>query len=67
MPTPAENLWSQAASLQRAGRLSEAAAVYRQFIALRPDVVEARVNLANLLAAGGAHARATRISHRIMG
>ena len=46
-----ERLWSQAAALQRAGRIADAATLYRQFIALRPDVVEARVNLANLLAA----------------
>lgn len=54
----AERLWSQAAALQRAGRIAEAASVYRQFIALRPEVVEARVNLANLLAATGNHADA---------
>ncbi|HEX4270570.1 MAG TPA: tetratricopeptide repeat protein [Rhizomicrobium sp.] len=50
-----ESLWSQAAALQRAGRAAEAVSVYRQFIALRPDVVEARVNLASLLAVMGAH------------
>lgn len=55
MSVSAESLWSQAAAHQRAGRLTDAASVYRQFIALRPDVVEARVNLANLLAATGAH------------
>jgi tetratricopeptide (TPR) repeat protein len=54
----AESLWSRAAALQRAGRIAEAVSVYRQFIALRPDVVEARVNLANLLMAIGAHADA---------
>ncbi len=58
MPATPESLWGQAAALQRAGRLAEAATVYRQFIALRPDVVEARVNLANLLSASGAHADA---------
>lgn len=56
-----ESLWSQAAALQRAGRAAEAAAVYRQFIALRPDVVEARVNLAGLLAVTGAHADAEAV------
>ncbi|HEY2010605.1 MAG TPA: tetratricopeptide repeat protein [Rhizomicrobium sp.] len=50
-----ESLWSQAVALQRAGRAVEAAAVYRQFIAVCPDVVEARVNLAGLLAVIGAH------------
>jgi Flp pilus assembly protein TadD len=58
MLASAERLWSQAAALQRAGRNTEAASAYRQFIAMRPDVVEARVNLANLLAATGAHAEA---------
>jgi len=58
MLASAERLWNQATALQRAGRVAEAAAVYRQFIALRPDVVEARVNLANLLTAAGAHADA---------
>ncbi|HVW74270.1 MAG TPA: tetratricopeptide repeat protein [Rhizomicrobium sp.] len=53
-----ESLWSQAAALQRAGRAAEAVSVYRQFIALRPDVVEARINLAGLLAVMGAHADA---------
>ena len=51
MPDTAEKLWGQAVALQRAGRLLDAAAVYRQFVALRPDVVEARVNLAQLLSA----------------
>ena len=41
-------------ALQRAGRAADAAAVYRQFIGLRPDVVEARVNLAGLLMGMGA-------------
>jgi Flp pilus assembly protein TadD len=58
MPDTAEKLWGQAVALQRAGRLPEAAAVYRQFVALRPDVVEARVNLAQLLSASGAQAEA---------
>jgi tetratricopeptide (TPR) repeat protein len=58
MSASPESLWFQAAALQRAGRAPEAAAVYRQFIALRPDVVEARVNLANLLGVMGAHADA---------
>jgi tetratricopeptide (TPR) repeat protein len=58
MPVSPESLWTQAAAMQRAGRLEEAAAVYRRFIALRPDVVEARINLANLLSATGAHADA---------
>jgi len=53
-----ERLWLQASALQRAGRAGEAAAIYRQFIALRPEVVEARVNLANLLAIIGAPADA---------
>ena len=55
MPVLAEQLWGQAAALQRAGRAAEAILVYRQFIALRPDVAEARVNLGNLLSATGAH------------
>ena len=67
MVGPAESLWGQAASLQRAGRLPEAAAIYRQFIALRPDVVEARVNLANLLAATGAHADAEAVFRQALG
>lgn len=54
MPATADSLWAQAAALHRAGRMAEAASAYRQFIALRPDVVEAKVNLANLLSAGGA-------------
>lgn len=61
MAATPESLWSQAAALQRAGRAVEAAAVYRQFIALRPDVVEARVNLAGLLAITGAHADAEAV------
>jgi Flp pilus assembly protein TadD len=55
MSASPESLWFQAAALQRAGRAAEAAGIYRQFIALRPDVVEARVNLANLLGVMGAH------------
>jgi tetratricopeptide (TPR) repeat protein len=55
MSASPESLWLQAAALQRAGRAAEAMAIYRQFILLRPDVVEARVNLANLLAGMGAH------------
>ena len=61
MPASAESLWRQAAALQRAGRTSEAALAYREFIALRPDVAEARVNLANLLTATGAHADAETV------
>ena len=58
MAASPESLWSQAVALQRAGRTADAAAAYRQFIALRPDVVEARANLAGLLAVMGAHADA---------
>jgi Flp pilus assembly protein TadD len=61
MPATPESLWSQAVALQRSGRAADAASVYRQFIALRPDVVEARVNLASLLSATGAHADAENV------
>ena len=37
----------------RAGRLDEAAAAYRQMIALRPDIAEAYNNLGNILAQQG--------------
>jgi len=58
MSASPESLWFQASSLQRVGRAAEAASIYRQFIALRPDVIEARINLANLLGVMGAHADA---------
>jgi Flp pilus assembly protein TadD len=61
MPASPESLWTQAAAMRQAGRLEEAAAVYRRFIALRPNVVEARVNLAHLLSATGAHVDAEAI------
>ncbi len=67
MPASPESLWSQAMALQRSGRAADAAAVYRQFIALRPDVVEARVNLANLLSAAGAHADAETVYREALG
>lgn len=55
-----ESLWTQAAVLQRAGRGREAADLYRRFIALRPDVVEARVNLAAALADMGEYDESER-------
>jgi len=67
MPASPESLWSQAMALQRSGRAADAAAVYRQFIALRPDVVEARVNLANLLSGTGAHADAETVYREALG
>ena len=67
MPASLESLWSQAMALQRSGRAADAAAGYRQFIALRPDVVEARVNLANLLSATGAHADAETVYREALG
>jgi Flp pilus assembly protein TadD len=67
MSVSPESLWLEAAALQRAGRAAEAAAIYRRFIALRPDVVEARVNLANLLGAMGAHADAEAAYRQALG
>jgi tetratricopeptide (TPR) repeat protein len=66
MLASAESLWSQATALQRAGRIAEAVSAYRQFIALRPDVVEARVNLAGLVAAIGAHADAEALYREVV-
>lgn len=66
MAATPESLWSQAVALQRAGRTADAAAAYRQFIMLRPDVVEARANLAGLLALMGAHADAEAVYRQVI-
>jgi tetratricopeptide (TPR) repeat protein len=50
-----EQLWHQAATVHRAGRLEQAEALYRQFVAVRPDVAEGYGNLATVLAALGRH------------
>ena len=54
-PQPADlgSLIALAQSEQNAGRLPEAAAAYRQILALRPDMAEAHNNLGNVLSAEG--------------
>jgi tetratricopeptide (TPR) repeat protein len=50
-----EQLWHQAATLHRAGKLDLAEALYRRFVGVRPDVAEGHGNLAAVLSALGRH------------
>jgi tetratricopeptide (TPR) repeat protein len=55
MTAAPEQLWHQAATLHRAGRLEQAETLYRQFVGVRPDVAEGHSNLAAVLSALGRH------------
>jgi len=65
-PTPADDFMRQGLAAQRQGNIRDAIENYRKFLAIHPESVEARANLAAALAADGQFDAAIEENQRIL-